>query len=132
MKRSMVVMAVFLGLSLMACGGTMSDAELEPGSAPERGEESTVSQFATCTAVCSGGGSVSCTGTPCSSADGQGVTCNGVFTPCPAAGCTGLPACSSLANTRCYTEGEIAPCCAGSFTSDVTCSMSTKFLVWQY
>jgi hypothetical protein len=46
MKRSLVVMAAFLGLSLLACGG--ADAGSEREAAPADGEESTVSQFETC------------------------------------------------------------------------------------
>ncbi len=47
MKRSLVVMTAFLGLSLMGCGGAPSEQEAE--AAPVSGEESTVSQSATCT-----------------------------------------------------------------------------------
>ncbi|WP_163995872.1 hypothetical protein [Pyxidicoccus caerfyrddinensis] len=47
MKRSLVVMAAFLGLSLMACGGADTGPESE--ATPADGAEATVSQFETCT-----------------------------------------------------------------------------------
>ncbi|MFP2907814.1 hypothetical protein ACLESD_22755 [Pyxidicoccus sp. 3LFB2] len=133
MKRSMVVMAVFLGLSLVGCGGAVSEAE-EAEAAPVSGEASTVSQFATCYAACSGGQTVSCSGTSCSSTDFQGVTCNGVFTPCPAPPTcgSGIPECSAIANTRCFTENATQACCSGGFTTELYCSRAGTRLLWLY
>lgn len=132
MKRSLVVMAAFLGLSLLGCGGPVAEPEAAP--VPASGEESTVSQFATCTALCTGGGSVSCSGTTCSSTNYQGVTCNGVFTPCPST-CSGYPTCDSLAGTLCSVEGAEQYCCStGGGTNLLTCgrnSFSTR-LRWLY
>ncbi|MFP2907815.1 hypothetical protein ACLESD_22760 [Pyxidicoccus sp. 3LFB2] len=133
MKRSMVVMAVFLGLSLVGCGGAVSEAEGE--AAPVSGEESsgTVSQFATCTALCSGGGSVSCTGNTCSSTNYQGVTCDGVFKSCGPS-CSGYPTCDSIAGTLCSVEGAERLCCSGGATGSLICgrnSFSSR-LRWLY
>ncbi|WP_164014754.1 hypothetical protein [Pyxidicoccus trucidator] len=131
MKHSFAVLVAFLSLSLLGCGGAAT--ETEAGAAPEMGEQATVSQFATCTALCNGGQSVSCSGTTCSSTNYQGVTCNGVFTACPAT-CSGLPTCTSLAGTSCSVEGAEQQCCSGGATGLLTCgrnSFSPK-LRWLY
>ncbi|MFP2933097.1 hypothetical protein ACLESO_49705 [Pyxidicoccus sp. 3LG] len=120
MKRSLAVMAAFVGLFLVGCGGAPLEAESEP--VPQAGESGTVSQFATCTATCGVGLSVSCTGTTCSSTDYQGVTCNGVFTSCSQATCSGLPACSRYANWACSPNGATMNCCNGSSSDSLICS----------
>jgi hypothetical protein len=133
MKRSFVVMAAFISLSLLGCGGPVSEVESEVA-APETEETSgTVSQFATCTALCSGGGSVSCTGTTCSSTNYQGVTCDGVFKSCGPS-CSGYPTCDSIAGTLCSVEGAERLCCSGSATGSLICgrnSFSSR-LRWLY
>ncbi|MFP2907816.1 hypothetical protein ACLESD_22765 [Pyxidicoccus sp. 3LFB2] len=121
MKRSIIAVAVLLGVSLLGCGGPGSEPMAEPGAAPESGEETTVSQFGTCTALCAGNQSVSCSGTTCSMTDYEGVTCNGVFTPCPSA-CTGYPSCSAYANTVCSRVGETMQCCATWGLDALMCS----------
>ncbi|MBN8226858.1 hypothetical protein JYK02_04965 [Corallococcus macrosporus] len=105
MKLSLAAMVTLVGISLLGCGGPA----LEDTMAPEA-EARTVSQFGTCTAACSGGTSVSCTGATCSSTDYQGVTCDGVLTACPST-CAGLPSCSLYVNLRCTTPGATKECC---------------------
>lgn len=108
MTRSLVVMAAFVGLSLLGCGGATE------ASGPEAGELSAVSQeVTTCTATCSGGQTVSCTGNACSALDNDGVTCDGVYTPCPVPTCanTALPQCSTLAGRLCTNPGGYNYCC---------------------
>jgi hypothetical protein len=51
MKRSLAVTAVLLSLSLLGCGGPVSEPTMEPEAVSEGGESSTVSQFASCTGL---------------------------------------------------------------------------------
>jgi hypothetical protein len=132
MKNSFAVMVTFLGLSLLGCGGAVSEPEAE--AAPdETGEHATVSQFATCTALCNGGQSVSCSGTTCSSSNYSGVTCNGVFVACPPA-CSGYPTCTSIAGKLCSVEGAEQLCCSGGSTNILTCgnNLADPRLRWLY
>ncbi|MFY2558280.1 hypothetical protein ACN469_11655 [Corallococcus terminator] len=123
MKHSLAVTAVLLSLSLLGCGGPVSEPALEPEAVSESGESSTVSQFGTCTAQCSGGQTVSCSGNTCSQTDYQGVTCDGVFTACPSSpACTGHISCSVLVGKRCFIEGETQPCCDGASTTELYCA----------
>lgn len=131
MKRSFVVMATFISLSFLGCGGPVSEAESEVAAPESEASSGTVSQFATCTALCSGG-SVSCSGTTCSSTNYQGVTCDGVFKAC--ASCSGYATCDSIAGTLCSVEGAERLCCSGGATGMLTCgrnSFSTR-LRWLY
>ncbi|NMO17728.1 hypothetical protein HPC49_23830 [Pyxidicoccus fallax] len=133
MKRSLAVLAAVIGFSLLGCGGTGTEEVME--ATPEAGEESTVSQFATCTATCGNGStSVSCSGSTCSASDFQGVTCNGVFKPCPPPPCSGYPTCTSLLNTYCSVEGAEQACCSGTSTTFLTCGRNSTSprLQWLY
>lgn len=132
MKRSVAVIAAFLGLSLLGCGGPVSEPTAQPEAAPVSGEEATVSQFGTCTALCPGGQSVSCSGTTCSATDGQGVMCDGVSTPCFIPTCSGLPECSLRAGQTCYTLNETELCCDGGYSASVVCSRqpNSRLLKW--
>ncbi|WP_426746788.1 hypothetical protein VZQ01_02020 [Myxococcus faecalis] len=121
MKPSGVMLALFVALSFIGCGGT----ELEPGSAAPSEEGATHSQLAVCSVSCPGSTSVSCSGTTCSGTDGQGVTCDGVFTACSQSACSGLPACSQYANQSCLRSqiGTQMACCSGSgFADALLCS----------
>jgi hypothetical protein len=129
MKRSCVALMMWVGLSLLGCGG--SEFEEAPLS---EADERTVSQFATCTATCSGGSSVSCAGTTCSSTNNHGVTCDGVFKACGAS-CGGLPSCNLYSNQKCTTPNAIKSCCNPSTgrPDELLCSgsMSTGYR-WLY
>ncbi|NOJ91427.1 hypothetical protein D7W82_12300 [Corallococcus sp. CA049B] len=120
MKLSLAAMVMWVGLSLVGCGGPALDDAMA-----SEAEARTVSQFGTCTATCAGGTSVSCTGTTCTSTDNQGVTCDGVSTACPSS-CGGLPSCSLYVNQRCTTPNATKACCnATSHTPDsLLCSGS--------
>ncbi len=133
MKHSLAVTAVLLSLSLLGCGGPVSGPTMAPEAVSESGESATVSQFGTCTALCSGGQTVSCSGSTCSQTDYQGVTCDGAFTACPPApACTGYPSCSTLVGKRCFIEGEPQPCCDGASTSELYCVYSNGRLIFVY
>ena len=115
MKRALVVFAAFVSVSLLGCGGQPTGAEPE---APAE-EGGTVSQFATCSALCDGGQSVSCTGNTCSATNYSGVTCNNVFTACPPPpSCTHRP-CSDFQGA-CFS-GLAALCCEGNVESRCDC-----------
>ncbi len=118
MKRTLFAMAAVVSITLLGCGGSAALEEAEST------ENQTVSQQAVCTAVCSGGTSVSCSGTTCSSTNYQGVTCNGVFTPCPTtSSCApGLPTCQSLQLKFCSPVGATKECCWGSYSEICSCN----------
>ncbi|MDC0713130.1 hypothetical protein POL68_32000 [Stigmatella sp. ncwal1] len=115
MKRSLATMLVFVGLSLLGCGGPVT----EPETAPDTDAPTTVSQLSTCTASCPGGTSVSCTGASCSATDNQGVTCGGTFYAC---GCGNLPACSAYSNKICTSPGQQLSCCNNGHPDALLCS----------
>lgn len=124
MKPSGIMLALFVGLSLIGCGG----AELEPTPVAPPEEVATHSQFATCIAICNGNSpSVSCSGTTCSSTNGQGVTCDGVFTACAPPSCSGLPACSAYGNQPCFRNqvGTTMACCTPSGQDALLCGLSS-------
>jgi hypothetical protein len=111
-------MAAFVSLSLLGCGGPTI---AEPGAE----EFSAVSQeVTTCTASCSGGQTVSCSGNTCSAVDYDGVTCDGVYTACPVPTCadTSLPQCDSLAGRLCANPGGYTSCCDEGVESYCVCS----------
>jgi hypothetical protein len=95
------VLACAVGL-VMGCGGASTEVAVE-------GEvlESSSQELAVCTALCSSG-SVSCpTGTStCTTTDYQGVTCDGVFMPCPSSppGCIDDTPCKFVHRTECGEE----------------------------
>lgn len=122
MKRALFAMVAVVSVTLLGCGGPAVVEEPESTEAPE------VSQQAVCTAVCSGGTSVSCSGTTCSSTDYQGVTCNGVFKACPATGpgcAPGLPTCQSLQGLSCRPVGANQECCWGTYSEICSCNAVT-------
>ncbi|MCP3062257.1 hypothetical protein LXT21_26050 [Myxococcus sp. K38C18041901] len=116
MKRSGVMLALFVALSFIGCGGT----ELEPGSAAPSEEGATHSQLAVCTVTCPGAANASCSGMTCTGTDGQGVTCDGVFTPCATSTCDGLPQCYLYANSPCLRReiGTQIACCNSAGNPD--------------
>ncbi len=123
MKRSFIAMAAVVSVTLLGCGVPAAQDEAESP------ESSTVSQQAVCTAVCSGGTSVSCSGTTCSSTNYQGVTCNGVFTPCPTtSSCApGLPTCQSMQGMSCRPVGATQECCWGTYSELCSCNSTGSF-----
>jgi hypothetical protein len=115
MKRALVVFAAFVSVSLLGCGGQATGAEPD---APTE-ESSTVSQSGTCTALCAGGQTVSCTGTTCSATDYSGVSCSGQpFIACPSSSCDFRP-CSDFQGA--CLEGFAALCCDGGVESRCDC-----------
>lgn len=124
MKRSLIAMAAFVSVSLLGCGLPTVDTEAE--------ELEAVSQeLVTCTATCSGGQTVSCTGTTCSATEYQGVTCDGVFTSCSGTSTClpSLPTCDSFYGKTCKPAGTRQYCCdAGSIVSYCICSSTNKWL----
>lgn len=115
MKRALVVFAAFVGVSLLGCGLPPTDAEPE---APAE-EGGTVSQFATCTALCGGGQSVSCTGNTCSATNYSGVSCDNVFTACPPPSACSHRPCSDFQGA--CLSGFAALCCDGDVESRCDC-----------
>lgn len=115
--RSLLVMAAFVSLSLLGCGGSTATTESEELS-------SAAQELTTCTATCSGGQTVSCSGTTCSAVDNSGVTCDGVSTACPPPTCanTSLPQCSTLAGRLCTTQGASQDCCDEGQESYCVCT----------
>lgn len=110
MRRVLVVLAVFVGLSWVGCGGAVGDVA---------GEELAVSseELTACSATCPTG-TVSCPAstTSCSATNNVGVTCDGVFYPCAASpACSdSLPRCSAYASRTCSTVGARVDCCFSS------------------
>ncbi|RYZ43667.1 MAG: hypothetical protein EOO71_02525 [Myxococcaceae bacterium] len=133
MKRALAVLVTLVGLSVVGCGGPTSDTDAT-GALPPSEEGGRVSQLATCSASCGASLSVSCTGSSCSSQDGQGVTCNGVFTSCASqAVCTGLPACSTYANKQCQPPGDEMDCCLSNAVALLVCTGSGgSHGVWRF
>ncbi|GEN09613.1 hypothetical protein SAMN05443572_109266 [Myxococcus fulvus] len=120
------MLALWFGSVLVGCGGAEVMEPLVPAPADEG---ATHSQFAVCTVSCPGSTSVSCSGTTCSGTDGQGVTCDGVFTACSASACSGLPACSQYANQSCFRSQigtQMACCSGGGFADALLCSASSS------
>lgn len=121
MKHSVIVMAAFVGFSLLGCGGPTVESE-------ELGEVS--QELTTCSATCSGGQTVSCTGTTCSATQYSGVTCDGVFTPCPSTyppppTCDHAPvSCYDIQGDKCFGSGTSSRrnCCDGEYNSWCVCS----------
>lgn len=120
MKNVRVVMVALVFLSIMGCGGSTSDS-LDTAEVSSGEEGGAVSQFSTCSANCGPNLALSCTGSVCSSEDGVGVTCDGVFQSCDFAVCTGLSACSQWANTLCSPVGAQRDCCQGTALARVVC-----------
>ncbi len=121
MKRTLAVLAALFSLSLLGCGGTPVEAE-------PVGEVS--QELVTCSTTCSGGQTLSCSGTTCSAVDNQSVTCDGVTTACA---CAGLPSCSLYANKRCTaTTGTRLDCCNNGNRDYLVCSSFNGSKYWLY
>jgi hypothetical protein len=125
-KRVLVVMAAFVSVSVLGCGG--------PVVATDTGTPAPVSQeFALCqvTAYCGGGQTVSCYGNPCYAADYQGVSCAGVFTPCPqTTPCSEQPSCRDYENRACSSPGTRMACCRDGLQDSLVCS--AQYGRWLY
>ncbi|RKH57470.1 hypothetical protein D7W81_31195 [Corallococcus aberystwythensis] len=92
--------------TLAACGGTDSGDVAE-----ELGQSS--SALSTCSAACASGLSVSCSGSSCSSVDGQYVQCDGLYhyCPLPPPPCTKANTCTFIDGTSCASPGAERQCC---------------------
>ncbi len=120
MKNVRAVMAALVCISIVGCGGSTPD-NLDTAEFSSDEERGAVSQFSTCSANCGPNLALSCTSAICSSEDGVGVTCNGVFQSCDFAVCTGLSACSQWANSLCSPVGAQRDCCHGDALARVVC-----------
>ena len=90
MKQSLAVTAVLLSLSLLGCGGPVSEPTMEPEAVSESGESSTVSQFDTCTGYVA-----------CSTLENKRCFIEGEAQPCCVGG-------TSLSEIYCrYTDGRL-------------------------
>jgi len=127
MRLPMAVMMTCAALFFLGCGAP----EADDSPAPFSEDDGTVTQFGTCTALCNGGASVSCSGTTCSSTDGQGVTCDGVFKACA---CSGLPLCSQYAGKSCSPLYSRLPCCNNNTPDELVCSTNgvSGALTWLF
>ncbi|RKG62540.1 hypothetical protein D7X30_04440 [Corallococcus sp. AB011P] len=94
--------------TMAACGGVDSGDVSEE----ELGEVS--GALSTCSTTCASGVTLSCSGSSCSSVDGQYVNCNGNFLSCPAdppPACTRANSCTFIDGTSCPSSGTYRDCC---------------------
>ncbi len=124
MKRPLLILAMFVISVAAGCGGTEFD----------QGEDSLAqseSALVTCSTICPNGTPLSCTGTTCSAADGDHVTCNGTSQYCgirPVPLCSSSNSCTNLTGQACATPGSTRSCCVGTAVAGTcTCTGSRKW-----
>jgi hypothetical protein len=125
MKQALLAMAVVASLSLLGCGGAVAEEKPEPLAVSEQ-------EVVTCSASCTDGSTVSCSGTTCSATQNQGVTCDGVTTSCPPPpppSCDpSLPRCENLQGQACWPRGTRKDCCLmDGWPSWCSCSPSAQW-----
>ena len=99
MRSSIMCVAALFVSILYGCGGLEEDHGLDREASSALGVGvPPVAPHGFCSAVCAGGGIVSCSGVSCFATDGKSVNCDGVVTHCPALppGCTATLFCESL------------------------------------
>ncbi|AKF85716.1 hypothetical protein MFUL124B02_14960 [Myxococcus fulvus 124B02] len=123
MKRAFVMMVAVLGVSLLACGGEALEVQAAEGQ-PDTELAQTSQELITCTALCYGNTSVSCTGSTCTATNYQNVTCDGVVHYCPATVCPGqYRTCAALQGRPCVRGTQ--PCCRNDRESYCYCIAGT-------
>lgn len=121
MKRRWFPLAVLAGVVLMGCGG------IEDVPAPESPATVTAALVA-CTATCSDGSTLSCTGATCTASEGNYVTCDGVRQNCPIISeCTSARSCEGTHGRTCFEPRTRVDCCSVNNLPGVCVCGATKW-----
>jgi hypothetical protein len=104
---------------LFGCGGVEPGTEVQELVSIEQ-------ELVTCTAQC-GSTSVTCTANDsCSATHGSGITCDGVFKPCPV--CSYSVSCHDFSGNECFGTGRT--CCWDQYNSG-TCTCNSRIGTYQ-
>jgi hypothetical protein len=117
MRLHQPILVFLAGALLFGCGGVEPGTEVQELVSIEQ-------ELSACTARAQcGSTSVTCAGnSTCTATDGSGVTCDGVFKPCPV--CSYSVSCHDLLGNECLGGG--GPCCWDQYNvGSCTCNSRT-------